>query len=379
VTDPLTPAQREMLEPIDAVKLPGTDVSGKGGVFVISHRPNASFQFVNAVLQKGGTVSMAKDAMETPEGKETGAFVIQGLSHDALSGLSGKYAVGAASIASAPEHLLPMKKARIGLYRPWEPSIDEGWTRWILENDGFEPKSLYNADVRAAGLRSRYDVIVLPDMSSDQLMEGFHTGVVPGQYAGGIGKDGLDNLRAFAREGGTLIALNQTAANIIPLMSLPVRNVLEGATSDKFFCSGALLRVEKENGELPVNYGVPDAPVVMFQRGPAFAPLPGFEGAVLARYAKSTNPLESGLLLHPEAIADKAAAVELVYGKGRVLLFGFKPQFRGQSHGTYRYLFNALYSYEQPDLPKLKVAADSDTKPAEAHEAAKEKSTPEPD
>jgi hypothetical protein len=379
VTDPLTPGQRALLEPIDAVKLPQPEVSGKGGFFVISHRPNASFQFVNAVLQKGGTVAMAKDALETPEGKETGAFVIQGLSHDALSELSGKYALGAASVASAPEHLLPIKKARIGLYRPWEPSIDEGWTRWILENDGFEPKSLYNADVRAAGLRSRYDVIVLPDMSSDQLMEGFHTGVVPGQYAGGIGKDGLDNLRAFTREGGTLIALNQTAANIIPLMSLPVRNVLEGATSDKFFCSGALLRVEKESGELPVNYGVPDAPVVMFQRGPAFAPLPGFEGAILARYAKSTNPLESGLLLHPEAIEDKAAAVELVYGKGRVILFGFKPQFRGQSHGTYRYLFNALYSYEQPDLPKLKIAAESDAKASEAHESAKEKSAPEPD
>jgi hypothetical protein len=74
---------------------------------------------------------------------------------------------------------------------------------------------------------------------------------------------------------------------------------------------------------------------------------------VLARYAKGTNPLESGLLLHPETIQDKAAAVELTYGKGRILLYGFKPQFRGQSHGTYRYLFNALYQYEQPALPKM--------------------------
>jgi hypothetical protein len=77
----------------------------------------------------------------------------------------------------------------------------------------------------------------------------------------------------------------------------------------------------------------------------------------LAQYAKATDPLESGLLLHPEAIEGKAAAVELVYGKGRILLYGFKPQFRGQSHGTYRYLFNALYNYEQPDLPMMKIPA----------------------
>jgi hypothetical protein len=95
----------------------------------------------------------------------------------------------------------------------------------------------------------------------------------------------------------------------------------------------------------------------MYQRGPVFVPAAGFQGAVLARYAKATNPLESGLLLHPEAIEDKAAAVELQYGKGHILLYGFKPQFRGQSHGAYRYLFNALYSYDQPPLPKVNVPA----------------------
>jgi hypothetical protein len=162
-------------------------------------------------------------------------------------------------------------------------------------------------------------------------------------------------------------------------MSLPVRNALDGLTSEKFFCSGALLRVEQEHDELPINFGIPDAPVVMFQRGPAFVPLPGFQGAVLARYAKSANPLESGLLLHPEAIEDKAAALELAYGKGHILLYGFKPQFRGQSHGTYRYLFNALYSYEQPVLPKLPATPAVETTPPPAPPAEKKKSEPEPD
>jgi len=89
----------------------------------------------------------------------------------------------------------------------------------------------------------------------------------------------------------------------------------------------------------------------MFQAGPAFATLPGFKGVVLARYPKQTNPLESGLLLHPEAIEGKIAAAELAYGKGRIVLFGFKPQFRGQSHATYKYLFNELYAFDHPAFP----------------------------
>jgi hypothetical protein len=264
----------------------------------------------------------------------------------------------------------------VGLYRPWSPSIDEGWTRWILENYGFEPKSIYNADIRAANLRSRYDAIILPDMRGRQLMDGFNIGVVPGQYAGGVGEDGIDNLREFVRDGGTLIAFNQTASTIIPLLSLPVENVIQGARSDKFFCSGALLRVEMDHADLPVNYGLPDSPVVMFQNGPAFQPLAGFHGAVLAHYPKEVDPLESGLLLHPEAIEGKAAALEVAYGQGRILLFGFKPQFRGQSHATYKYFFNELYVFDHPPLPTeqagaaVKAAAEAPAASAPAHRAA---------
>ncbi|UWZ86313.1 M14 family zinc carboxypeptidase [Occallatibacter riparius] len=363
VTDPLAVDQRSMLTKVSKAEAPAATVDGAGTVFALSHRTNASFEVVNAALKEGATVTLAQDAVKTANGAEKGAFLISGITRDKLDSIAKQNAVGAIAV-SAPAHTLAIKKAKIGLYRPWAPAIDEGWTRWILENYGFEPKSLYNADIRSSGLRTRYDVIVLPDMSSRQLMDGFNVGVVPGQYAGGLGQDGLNNVREFVREGGTLVALNRTADALIPLLSLPVENVIKGAKSDKFFCSGALLRVETEHAELPTNYGVTDSPVVMFQMGPAFQPLPGFHGAVLARYSKQTNPLESGLLLHPEAIEGKAAAVEMAYGRGRIVLYGFKPQFRGQSHATYKYLFNELYAYEHPDLP-----ADSAV-PAKEKEAA---------
>jgi hypothetical protein len=350
VTDPLEADQRAQLTKIDAVQLPDATVEGAGTVYAISHKINAAFELVNAALAQGGTVSLAQEPVKTAEGTEDGAFLIGGLGRAAIEGLTKKYAVSAVAV-NAPAHTLAIKKGRIGLYRPWAASIDEGWTRWILESYGFAPKSLYNADIRSANLKNRYDIIVLPDMSSRQLMQGFGVGIVPGQYVGGLGEDGINNLREFVRAGGTLIALNRTASSLIPLMSLPVENVIEGAKSDKFFCSGALLRIETEHADLPANYGISDSPVVMFQAGPAFQTLPGFHGAVLARYPKQTNPLESGLLLHPEAIEGKIAALELAYGRGRILLYGFKPQFRGQSHATYKYLFNELYSFEHPALP----------------------------
>jgi hypothetical protein len=361
VTDPLTQDQRAKLAKIDTVKLPPASVEGAGTVFAVSHKANASYELVNDALKQGATVSLAQEPVKTAEAMETGAFLISGLSKSALEGLTEKYAVSAVGMA-ATQHTLAIKRARVGLYRPWDPSIDEGWTRWILENYGFEPKSIYNSDIRAANLRSRYDVIILPDMGSRQLMDGFNVGVVPGQYAGGVGEGGIDNLREFAREGGTLIAFNRTASTVIPLLSLPVENVIEGAKSDKFFCSGALLRTEKDHPELPVNYGLSDSPVVMFQSGPAFQPAQGFHGAVLAHYPKEVDPLESGLLLHPEAIEGKAAAVELAYGQGRILLLGFKPQFRGQSHATYKYFFNELYVFEHPALPAEPGAAAAPAK-----------------
>lgn len=367
VSDPLAAEQRSKMVKVEKVTLPDAAVDGTGATFAISHKPNNAFQIVNGVLEQGGSVSVATDPVKTPEGMEKGAFIVSGISHSALNDLVSKFSVGATA-TPASEHTIALKKARIGLYRPWSASIDEGWTRWILENYHYNPISIYNADIRSANLRSRYDVIILPDMNSHQLMDGFHIGAVPGQYAGGIEQSGVDNLKEFVRAGGTLVAFNQAAASLIPLMSLPVKNALDGLPSDKFYCAGALLHIEAEHPELPINFGVPGAPIVMFERGPAFEILPGFKGAILAKYAKEGELLESGMIIHQEVLHDKIAALEVSYGRGRIFLYGFKPQQRGQAHGTYRYLFNALYQFDDPPMPAETPTAAAE-KPAAASTA----------
>src|SRR5262249_8492003 len=159
---------------------------------------------------------------------------------------------------------------------------------------------------------------------------------------------GIEALREFVRGGGTLIAFNNASEMVIDAFSLPVTNILSGLKNDQFFCSGSLLRVELRDQSHPGVWGMPHEPIVMFERGPAFELKSDFQGTILASYPKDRNPLASGFLLHPERIQGKAAALEAFYGKGRVYLFGFRPQWRGQSHGTYKLIFNAIY-----DLPSL--------------------------
>jgi hypothetical protein len=136
----------------------------------------------------------------------------------------------------------------------------------------------------------------------------------------------------------------------IQSLGLPVSNVLDGLNDDQFYCSGSLLRVELREVNHPSVWGMPREPIVMFERGPAFETKSGFRGAILASYPKERNPLASGYLLHPERIQGKAAALEVFYGDGRVYLFGFRPQWRGQSHGTYKFVFNAIY--DSPSVSK---------------------------
>ncbi|MGH9394902.1 MAG: hypothetical protein ACRD1E_12080, partial [Terriglobales bacterium] len=250
--------------------------------------------------------------------------------------------------AAPPAGLDAAHKPRVGLYRSWSPNSDEGWTRWILQNYGFAPITLRNGDIQASDLIQRFDAIILPDAGPGQILNGFAPGTLPGEYVGGVGKQGTEALRQFVEHGGTLITFNNASLYAIEQFGLEVTNVLDKLKPDQFYCSGSLLRVvlpppAKGADELPGQWGLgPDA-TVMFENGPAFEPKKAFRGAVLASYPEGVNPLASGYLLHPERIEGKAAALVAAYGQGRIYLFGFKPQWRAQSHGTYKFLFNAIY------------------------------------
>jgi hypothetical protein len=239
----------------------------------------------------------------------------------------------------------PAKAPRIGLYRPWTASIDEGWTRWVFEQFKFPYTSLYNADVQAGHLKDRFDVIVIADMSSRSIMEGHQPGTIEGRYAGGIGDQGAAALREFVTTGGTLVTMNASSQFAIDKFNLPVTNVLQGVRQSDFNCPGALLRVELTDTSHPLVAGLPKEVNVMFERGPAFETKSGFKGKILASYPRETNPLMSGYILKPEKIQGKAALVDVQLGGGHVVMIGFRSQWRGQPHGTFKFLFNSLYYF----------------------------------
>ncbi|HLW77672.1 MAG TPA: M14 metallopeptidase family protein [Bryobacteraceae bacterium] len=320
MTTPLSKQFRDSLRPIKSIE---------GLAAPFNRAANASYRAMNEILAAKGTVSFAGDEIVAggiDKGKIDSILAENRLKETAASG-GGK----------------PIKALNIGLYKSFTASIDEGWTRWILEQYKFPFHSLENADIIGGHLREHYDVIVLPDMSERQIVEGQRPGTIPERYAGGLGEAGSQALRDFVTDGGTLVTFNAATLYAINQFNLPVTNALTGAGGQGFFCSGCLVTVHIEDEKNPLTAGMTANTIVMFERGPAFDTKSDFKGKVLARYPRERSPLESGYLSGPERIEGKAAAIEADYGKGRVILIGFKPQWRAQSHAAYKFFMNAFY------------------------------------
>ena len=226
--------------------------------------------------------------------------------------------------------MVAVKKARVGLYRAWVANIDEGWTRWILENYDFAPVTLRNGDIQAGNLRDRFDAIILPDAMPETIRNGFGPGIVPGEYTGGIGELGTRGA-ARIRAGGRHSDHVQQRFAVCDRRSWSAGEECLGGIEGRgvFLLRLACCASNCKTWRIPRCGDCRTIPIVMFERGPAFEAKEGFRGRVLAAYPKEQSPLMSGYLLHPEHIQGKAAALEVQYGKGRVYLFGFRPQWRG--------------------------------------------------
>jgi hypothetical protein len=231
-------------------------------------------------------------------------------------------------------------RARVGLYRPWNDAIDEGWTRWLLEQYEFPFKTLRDAEARAGNLRAAFDVIVLPGIPAQRLIDGNRSGSLPDEYIGGLGSAGVAALKAFVEAGGTLVCLDSSAQLAIDALQLPVKNVVAGLPAEQFFCPGSIVRLDLDTFQ-PLGFGMLTDNAAFFSFSSAYDATPGPDLRVIARYGEK-NILMSGWLEGEQAIAGRAAVVEAKSGAGRVVLIGFRAQHRGQSMATFRLLFNAI-------------------------------------
>jgi len=313
-----------------AIGPPEGRVTGSGEALLLDPGQNNSFRGINEAWERGARVAWSPVS--------GGRYVVTGLPDATVRGIADRLALQA---ARGPTGGTALERPRIGLYRPWTASMDEGWTRWLLERYGFAFSNFSTADARAGELRSRYDVIVLPSERPGSLLDGFAPGSVPSRYEGGLGEIGVRSLEAFVRAGGTLVCMNQASDLCIAELHLPVRNAVGDLRRDTFFSSGSILEIRADVAH-PVMSGMPDRAAIFFDDSPVFLPSEGFEGTVIGAYAAEGSPLLSGYLLGEEHIQGLAAAVDVRVGAGHVVLLGFRPQWRGQPWGTFRVLFNAL-------------------------------------
>jgi len=244
---------------------------------------------------------------------------------------------------SIPANLKTSK--RIAMYRPStnEP-IDEGWTKFLMDTYKVPFTTITEKDLANGAPNDRFDVIVLPDgVAGGRGGGGGRGGRGGAGAAGGGGANAvMTALEAFANNGGTLLAFNNSTSAVIEGLKLPVKNVLAGVSNNDFYAPGSILAIEvKKDSPLAKGFTAP-TPAVWFENGPAFDITDASQASAVATYPASGNPLLSGWLLGGSKLNGKAAMVDVKHGKGRVVLYGFRPQYRGQSVATYPLIWAAM-------------------------------------
>lgn len=228
---------------------------------------------------------------------------------------------------------------RIGVYRGWTANMDEGWTRFVLDTFNVPYKSIRDAEMKQGELASKFDAIVLPSQRVRDIVEGNTPANFPAEYTGGITQTGVNHLKSFVEQGGTLICFDASCELPIKQFNLPIRNALEGERNSEFYGPGSIVALELDRTH-PLNRGLSNPLDAYFINSSAFETA-DTSIKVVARYARE-NVLRSGWLLGEQKLRSRIALAEATLGKGRVILFGFRPQHRGQTWGTFPIIWNAL-------------------------------------
>jgi hypothetical protein len=312
------------------------------GAHTLSAKWNDSYRAVNLLLEKGTTVRRVSRG----DGFTPGDFI-----------------VAASAPVPAGVSTFAIRKPRIAMYQRYGGgNMDEGWTRLMFEQFNVPFKSIMDRDIKAGALNASYDVIVLPSDSVAAMTGERPTGApaaagaggggrggggpdtTPPQYRSGFGPEGVRALQEFVQKGGTLVTFAEAGDLPIQRFGLPLRNIVAGLPSKDFWSPGSTLRVRFDNTD-PIAYGMPAEGLALFMAGGQVYEVTSTTSSqdvdVFATYVER-DILQSGWLLGEKVIAKKAAAVTVKHGAGKVVLFGFRPQHRDQTHGTFKLVFNAL-------------------------------------
>lgn len=360
-SDPIgEPISAPLIKLTAPVPLAGKVAATTAGRYLLSGRLNDSYRAVLLLLDKGATVHrIAEDptrgATAAPAGTAAvGDFVVSATSSAVMAEVATQTGVDFAAAPALPQTAVPLRKPRIAMYQRYGGgNMDEGWTRLMFEQFSVPFATIKDSEIKAANLETRFDVIVLPN-DSIAAMTGERPAnaatapedLTPAEYRSGFGAEGVKALQGFVQKGGTLVTFGQAGDLPIQRFGLPLRNLVANLPAKEFWAPGSTLRVRFDPRQ-PIAYGMPAEGLALFMPGSQVYEITSMDRSedigVLATYAER-DILQSGWLLGEQVIAKKAAAVTARHGAGKVVLLGFRPQHRAQTHGTFKLVFNALLS-----------------------------------
>ncbi len=340
---------------------PVVEVAEAAGGIVFDGRVNDSYRVANRLMARGVRVWRADCAVETCCGcMPPGAFYLEpGTVDDAtLRALSGELGVSFSAAVAPPECKHEIRPKRVGMYqRYWAGNMDEGWTRWVLEQFEFPYVTLMDPEIKSGKLAEMVDVLILPSDSREMMFGPMafakvpraaemlaRFGKCPPEYQSGFGQEGIKAIGDFVAAGGRLVAFDASYKLAIEACGLGVRSVVEGLDTRRYLTHGSTLRAEVDNTD-PLTYGMPAEALIFSWDSPVFEITEPFTADAFDRLMTfpGRDVLQSGWLIGEELIAGKAAMVRARSGKGEVVLLGMRAQSRGQTHGTFKLVFNCLY------------------------------------
>lgn len=338
---------------LTAIDYPEETIQGTGNFYRFPARYNRSVIPVNRLLQK--KITVYRHGPSNIDTIDPGDYLVstQDIGEPAMKELIRGSGISPSRI-QLPDgsSLYRQSQPKIGIYQSYRASMDEGWTRWVLDHFEFRYHILHNPDFTEKKL-SEYGIIIFPDQARETIVEGEHRGYwsalassMPPEYRGGIGKKGIDNLKKFVRIGGAIVLLDSSAELGIKDFELPFYNILNSVEPDKFYCPGSLLKLRVDTLD-PIGWGLEENSFIFFSQSPAFRTRPpvtsGINRKVIAGFNETGPHLISGYLKGESILNRKVMIIRFDYHRGQVLVLGGRIQHRAQTFGTFKFLFNSLY------------------------------------
>ena len=325
--------------------VPAGRLRGEGDIYLLPRDRNGAATAVNAWLAAGASVAWSPDALVLPDGElAPGTFIVRGVSRELVAETARREGVDVIATDLRPARpMMTLPAPRVAVIEPWGGSIDAGWTRWVLEQHGFDYERIRPSEVAVRPLQERFDVLVVPESPPLLLVRGLQGAHVRPEHRGGLGEAGLAALKQFLQQGGTIVTLGNAAQFAIDFLDMPLTVTARADDAAAVYSPGSLLRLEVRP-EHPLGYGLPAEVDVLVRYNATYAPARGGEGVTVVGRFPDEHLLRSGYLRGAQHLQGEAIVLDVPMGRGRIVVLGPRVQHRGQTYGTFKLLFNAIYS-----------------------------------